>query len=180
MCSQHVSSRASMGEFTYGTLVERLQAHLDESSSTACQPWRAWNVSSGRNRLFQQETCLCVKKRPDRRTVPQSSRILLVKIYIWTVYLTGHSTCKFRPGFCVYGNQIPVMTEITKGRATRVISQTTTEFSRKLPFISPLYCASYMFMFFHFTCPLKLPEIKRLLLIFMHKFCFYSITNFIV
>ncbi|WP_337960151.1 hypothetical protein [Ligilactobacillus ruminis] len=32
------------------------------------------------NRLFQQETRLCVKKRPDRRTVPQSSRILLVKI----------------------------------------------------------------------------------------------------
>ena len=30
--------RASMGEFTYGTLVERLQAHLDGSSSTACQP----------------------------------------------------------------------------------------------------------------------------------------------
>lgn len=64
--------------------------------------------------------------------------------------------CKFRPGFCVYGNQIPIMTEITKGRATRVSSQTTTEFSRKLP------------------------EIKRLLLIFMHKFYFYSITNFIV
>ena len=95
MCSQHVSSRASMGEFTYGTLVERLQAHLDGSSSAACQPWRAWNISSGRNRLFQQETCLCVKKRPDRRTVPQSSRILLVKIYIWTVYLTGHSTTDF-------------------------------------------------------------------------------------
>ena len=64
--------------------------------------------------------------------------------------------CKFRPGFCVYGNQIPIMTEITKGRATRVSSQTTTEFSRKLP------------------------EIKRLLLIFMHKFYFYSITNFIM
>ena len=99
MCSQHVSSRASMGEFTYGTLVERLQAHLDGSSSAACQPWRAWNISSGRNRLFQQETCLCVKKRPDRRTVPQSSRILLVKIYIWTVYLTGHSTDWLRSAF---------------------------------------------------------------------------------
>lgn len=57
------------------------------------------------------------------------------------------------------------MTETTKGRATRVSSQTPTEFSRKLPFISPLYCASYMFMFFHFTCPLKLPEIKRFLVI---------------
>ena len=64
------------------------------------------------------------------------------------------------------------MTEITKGRVTRVSSQTTSEFSRKLPFISPLYCDSYMFMFFHFTCPLKLPEIKRVLLIFMHKFYF--------
>ncbi len=42
---------------------------------------RTWKlISSGRNRLFQQETCLCVKKRPDRRTVPQSSRILLVEI----------------------------------------------------------------------------------------------------
>lgn len=64
------------------------------------------------------------------------------------------------------------MTEITKGRVTRVSSQTTSEFSRKLPFIPPLYCDSYMFMFFHFTCPLKLPEIKRVLLIFMHKFYF--------
>ena len=88
--------------------------------------------------------------------------------------------CKFRPGFYVYWNKIPVMTEITKGRVTRVSSQTTTEFSRKLPFISPLYCDSYLFMFLHFTCPLKLPEIKRLLLIFMHKFYFYSITNLIV
>ena len=26
------------GEFTYGTLVERFQAHLDGSSSTTCQP----------------------------------------------------------------------------------------------------------------------------------------------
>lgn len=48
------------------------------------------------------------------------------------------------------------MTEITKGIAIRVSSQTTTEFSRKLP------------------------EIKRLLLIFMHKFYFYSIANFIM
>lgn len=40
------------------------------------------------------------------------------------------------------------MTEITKGRVTRVSSQTTSEFSRKLP------------------------EIKRVLLIFMHKFYF--------
>lgn len=40
------------------------------------------------------------------------------------------------------------MTEITKGRVTRVSSQTTSEFSRKLP------------------------EIKRALLIFMHKFYF--------
>ena len=30
--------------------------------------------------LIRQKTCLCVKKRPDRRTVPQSIRILLVKI----------------------------------------------------------------------------------------------------
>lgn len=40
------------------------------------------------------------------------------------------------------------MTEITKGRVTRVSSQTTSEFSHKLP------------------------EIKRVLLIFMHKFYF--------
>ena len=114
MCSQHVSSRASMGEFTYGTLVERFQAHLDGSSSAACQPWRAWNISSGRNRLFQQETCLCVKKRPDRRTVPQSSRILLVKIYIWTVYLTGHSTA----------NEFPLLREffICQKAAERLMS----------------------------------------------------------
>jgi len=64
--------------------------------------------------------------------------------------------CKFRPGFYVYGNKIPVMTEITKGRVTRVSSQTTNEFSRKLPFISPLYCDSYLFMFLHVKGGFKL------------------------
>ena len=135
MCSQHVSSRASMGEFTYGTLVERFQAHLDGSSSAACQPWRAWNISSGRNRLFQQETCLCVKKRPDRRTVPQSSRILLVKIYIWTVYLTGHSTIANHPVF-LHAGRSPSMMETTKNS----LAVNLTESSARWLFIRRCIC----------------------------------------
>ena len=49
----------------------------------------------------KQETCLCVKKRPDRKTVPQSSRILLVKILYLNCVLdrTQYSYKKESTGF---------------------------------------------------------------------------------
>jgi transposase-like protein len=54
----------------------------NESILEDCKSGKRDSGMKSRKTTFDErlETCLCVKKRPNRRTVPQSSRILLVKI----------------------------------------------------------------------------------------------------
>lgn len=54
----------------------------NESILEDCRFGKRYSGMKGRKTTFDErlEMCLCVKKRPNCRTVPQSSRILLVKI----------------------------------------------------------------------------------------------------